>query len=345
MPGWLAESLGISLAAQAATLPDVLATFGRLSLVSPVVNLAVVPLVPAAMLGGVVAMLGGAREPARRAAAGRHARGPAGLDRAPRHRGDRPVRGRRPVRRGHAAAGRRGGRCGRGRRRDPRRPGRRPRGSGAAARHARRRSTRASPAGGSDDGRRRSSDEATRIGLAAAALVVAIVGRWRSATRSSGTTRLTVLDVGQGDAILLETRTGARMLVDGGPDPDRVLLALDARIPPWDRRLDIVVLTHPHEDHVAGLARILERYRVGRVYEPGMHGPGPRLGGLGRGPPRRTAARPPRDRRAAPPRRGPAVGPVAGPGRRAARAARHRHRRSTTSRSCSWARRTAAGSC
>ena len=59
VPGWLAESLGISLAAQAATLPDVLATFGRLSLVSPAVNLVVVPLVPAAMAGGVVAMLAG----------------------------------------------------------------------------------------------------------------------------------------------------------------------------------------------------------------------------------------------------------------------------------------------
>ena len=65
------------------------------------------------------------------------------------------------------------------------------------------------------------------------------------------------------------------MLIDGGPDPDRVLVALDERIPPWDRRLDVVVLTHPHEDHVAGLARILERYAVGRVFEPGMRGPGP----------------------------------------------------------------------
>ena len=59
MPRWLAESLGISLAAQAATLPDVVATFGRLSLVSPVVNLAVVPLVPVAMLGGVLALAAG----------------------------------------------------------------------------------------------------------------------------------------------------------------------------------------------------------------------------------------------------------------------------------------------
>lgn len=42
-----------------------------------------------------------------------------------------------------------------------------------------------------------------------------------------------------------------------------------------DRRLDVVVLTHPHEDHVAGLARLLARYRVGRVFEPGMRGPGP----------------------------------------------------------------------
>ena len=60
IPGWLAEGLGISLAAQAATLPDVLVTFGRLSLVAPAVNLAVVPLVPAAMGAGVLAMAGGA---------------------------------------------------------------------------------------------------------------------------------------------------------------------------------------------------------------------------------------------------------------------------------------------
>jgi beta-lactamase superfamily II metal-dependent hydrolase len=88
-------------------------------------------------------------------------------------------------------------------------------------------------------------------------------------------TRLTILDVGQGDAALLETSGGGRLLVDGGPDPDRLLVELDARIPPWDRRIDIVVLTHPHEDHAAGLARVLDRYRVGRVLEPGMRGPGP----------------------------------------------------------------------
>ena len=79
------------------------------------------------------------------------------------------------------------------------------------------------------------------------------------------------------------------MLVDGGPDPDRLLVALDARVPPWDRRIDLVVLTHPHEDHVAGLPLVLERYRVGRVAEPGMPGAQPRLRGAG-GAPRRVAA-------------------------------------------------------
>jgi competence protein ComEC len=120
----------------------------------------------------------------------------------------------------------------------------------------------------------RSVGRGERFGLVGVAIVIAIAGAalGDSVHRE---TRLTVLDVGQGDSILLETRTGARMLVDGGPDPDRVLLALDERIPPWDRRLDVLVLTHPHEDHVAGLARILERYRVGRVFEPGMRGPGP----------------------------------------------------------------------
>ncbi|MDQ3127885.1 MAG: MBL fold metallo-hydrolase [Chloroflexota bacterium] len=87
--------------------------------------------------------------------------------------------------------------------------------------------------------------------------------------------RITVLDVGQGDAILVEGGRGGRMLIDGGPDPDRLLVELDRRLPPWDRRIDILVLTHPHEDHVAGLPLLLERYRIGRVFESGMRGRGP----------------------------------------------------------------------
>ena len=93
--------------------------------------------------------------------------------------------------------------------------------------------------------------------------------------RPAGIARLAILDVGQGDAILVEGSRGGRLLIDGGPDPERLLVALDREIPPWDRRIDSVILSHPHEDHVAGLALLLSRYHVGRVYETGMHGPGP----------------------------------------------------------------------
>ena len=273
MPGWLAEGLGISLAAQAATLPDVLATFGRLSLVSPVVNLAVVPLVPAAMLGGLVAMLAG---------------GLAMLGAPPLIATVAGLPGWLvlhvivSVVRAAAAI--------------PFAAVTLPPGVAAAAAavsglvilgaptllpHVRRllparRARRPAPAPVTAPGPRttRTIGRTERFGLVAVAIVIAIAGA-ALGDAVHRETRLTVLDVGQGDSILLEARTGARMLVDGGPDPDRVLLALDERIPPWDRRLDVLVLTHPHEDHVAGLARILERYRVGRVYEPGMRGPGP----------------------------------------------------------------------
>ena len=271
MPRWLAESLGISLAAQAATLPDVLATFGRLSLVSPVVNLAVVPLVPVAMVGGVLALAGGGIAAVGAPAVVGTLLGLPGwlvlhvviaLVRigaaVPFAAVTLPPEASLPV----AAA------C---RRRGPRRPRRAAAGFDAGVHDGSVRPYRPRPAGPGRGSRSRPrAGRRSWPGRSLVALGGAAVG-----DATGRATRITVLDVGQGDAILLETRTGARMLVDGGPDPNRVLVALDERIPPWDRRLDVVVLTHPHEDHVAGLARILERYAVGRVYEPGMRGPGP----------------------------------------------------------------------
>ncbi|MEO6206868.1 MAG: ComEC/Rec2 family competence protein, partial [Candidatus Limnocylindrales bacterium] len=59
LPRWLVESLGVSLAAQSATLPIVLASFGRLSLIAPAINLLVVPLVTPVMAAGLLALGGG----------------------------------------------------------------------------------------------------------------------------------------------------------------------------------------------------------------------------------------------------------------------------------------------
>jgi competence protein ComEC len=124
---------------------------------------------------------------------------------------------------------------------------------------------------------------------AGAAGIALLLSAMVASARPDGRLHMTVLDVGQGDSILLEGPSGGRILVDTGPDPDRLLTLLDARLPAWDRRLDVVVITHPHEDHVAGLALLLDRYRIGEIAEPGMIGLGPgdaafrrRLAELGR---------------------------------------------------------------
>ena len=83
--------------------------------------------------------------------------------------------------------------------------------------------------------------------------------------------------MGQGDAILVEGDRGARMLIDGGPDPDRLILELDARIPPWDRRIDVLILSHPHEDHAGGLPRLIDELPDRAGLRAGMVGPGPGL--------------------------------------------------------------------
>lgn len=77
-----------------------------------------------------------------------------------------------------------------------------------------------------------------------------------------------VLDVGQGDAILIQTPAAERILIDGGPD-DRVLQELGEVMPFYEKTIDVIVLSHPHADHVNGLVEVLKRYRVGTVVMTG----------------------------------------------------------------------------
>ncbi len=82
--------------------------------------------------------------------------------------------------------------------------------------------------------------------------------------------RVTFLDVGQGDAELLEVKEGA-VLVDTGPPEGNVGRQL-ARLGP--RRIAAIVLTHPHRDHVGGVSGLLARVRVGEILDPGQPVPG-----------------------------------------------------------------------
>ncbi|MFM9165533.1 MAG: ComEC/Rec2 family competence protein, partial [Candidatus Limnocylindrus sp.] len=100
--------------------------------------------------------------------------------------------------------------------------------------------------------------ERLAIGLAMLIAISALTSLSSAAPR--GSLRITTLDVGQGDAILVEV-SGRRMLIDGGPDPARLSTELDRLIPAWDRRIDVLVASHPHEDHLAGLPKLLDRYR------------------------------------------------------------------------------------
>jgi competence protein ComEC len=75
------------------------------------------------------------------------------------------------------------------------------------------------------------------------------------------------LDVGQGDSVLFQ-KGSRQVLVDGGPDEQAVMLALGREMPFWDRTIDLVILTHPHADHLSGLLAVLERYKVGQVLYP-----------------------------------------------------------------------------
>lgn len=76
--------------------------------------------------------------------------------------------------------------------------------------------------------------------------------------------RADFLDVGQGDAILLNLPQGTRILVDGGPD-NLLLNRLGEVLPWWEHKIDYVVISHYHADHILGLIELLNKYEVGEV--------------------------------------------------------------------------------
>lgn len=108
---------------------------------------------------------------------------------------------------------------------------------------------------------------ATAAAVAVAALLIAGSAVAAASFARPASFRLHALDVGQGDAFLLES-DGRYALVDGGPDPSLVLRRLGSVLPPWQRRIDLVALTHEHADHGAGLLGVIDRYDVGLAIEP-----------------------------------------------------------------------------
>jgi competence protein ComEC len=100
------------------------------------------------------------------------------------------------------------------------------------------------------------------VGMSVVLLVLAVFFR---GGLPDGRLHVFFLDVGQGDAIFIQTPSGRQALIDGGPSPSVLLSWLGRRMPFWDQSLDLVVLTHPDTDHITGLVSVLERYRVDKV--------------------------------------------------------------------------------
>src|SRR5438270_8629698 len=69
-------------------------------------------------------------------------------------------------------------------------------------------------------------------------------------------------DVGQGDSILVKTPGDSTIVIDGGPDSS-LINCLHKHLPFWQRDISLVMMTHPHADHLQGLLYLLDRYQVG----------------------------------------------------------------------------------
>jgi competence protein ComEC len=101
---------------------------------------------------------------------------------------------------------------------------------------------------------------------------------WPWVAPSDGRLRVIFLDVGQGDAIFIELPDRRRMLIDGGPGGARRFDVGERVIAPflWNRavrRLDVVALSHSDADHAGGLGAVLRHFTVDEFWESGLWSP------------------------------------------------------------------------
>ncbi len=85
-----------------------------------------------------------------------------------------------------------------------------------------------------------------------------------------GTLIFAVLNIGQGDALFIESPTGTQVLIDGGPNKN-LMRELPHVMPWYDKHIDMLVVTNPDKDHYDGFIPLLDQYSVDVVLEPGIN--------------------------------------------------------------------------
>src|SRR5439155_14214820 len=99
------------------------------------------------------------------------------------------------------------------------------------------------------------------------AMVVSLVIIVVVSQRGDGRLHVWVLDVGEGDAILLRTPLGHTVLVDGGPGITPLAQGIGERLPFWQRNLDLAVVTSPRQENMMGLLDLPGRYKIEQVVQ------------------------------------------------------------------------------
>ncbi len=249
-PGAVLQVAALSTAANIATLPIVFVTFGRVSLIGPLANIVVEPLFVLAFgASALTALLGWAWAPAGWAAgivayyplafilwlARTAAALPGASVPGPTRSADiAPVAYAPMLAAGWFAY----------RRLAPVEPAARPAAAARRVRHV----VLAGSIGG----------------IAVAVLLLGFLP-----ARGPGELELTVLDVGQGDAILIRTPHGTTLLIDGGPSQIQLARQLSAVLPHWQHTIRAAFVTHPQEDHIGGIPGLIDRYDVKMVFDNG----------------------------------------------------------------------------
>jgi len=83
----------------------------------------------------------------------------------------------------------------------------------------------------------------------------------------TGTLTVHFIDVGQADSTFIELPTGETMLIDAGNNDDGTLVCNYIKDMGYSR-IDYLIGTHPHEDHIGGLDDVIRAYDIGTIYMP-----------------------------------------------------------------------------